>query len=256
MDLHLKGKTALVTGSSKGIGRAVAELLAAEGCSLHLTARTESDLDGVAETIRSTHGVAVTTHPLDLSERGAAADLASTVDPIDILVNNAGAIPAGSLDNVDEDMWRVGWDLKVFGYINLIRAVYPMMRERNDGVIVNVIGTGGERPTAGYIAGAGGNASLMAFTRAMGGKSPDDGIRVVAVNPGPVQTERWETQSRRRAELEGHDPDTWNDHQPDMPFGRICQPGEVADIVAFLASDRSSYISGTVVTIDGGLVSR
>jgi len=256
MDLHLRDKTALVTGSSKGIGRAVAELLAEEGCHLHLTARTASDLEDTAEAIRSARGVSVTTHPLDLSERGAPEALAAAVDPIDILVNNAGAIPAGDLDHVDEDAWRTAWDLKVFGYINLIRAVYPAMRGRGEGVIVNMIGTGGERPTAAYIAGAGGNASLMAFTRAMGGRSPDDGIRVVAVNPGPVETERYETQSRRRAEMAGEDPDTWRERLTGMPFGRICQPAEVADIVGFLASPRAGYITGTVVTIDGGLVSR
>ena len=130
MELKLSGKTVLVTGASKGIGRAIAESFAAEGCALHLTARSAAELDAAATALRAAYGVDVRTHPLDLSARDAAAALATSTDPIDVLVNNAGAIPSGSLDVVDEETWRTAWDLKVFGYINLTRAVYTSMKRR------------------------------------------------------------------------------------------------------------------------------
>lgn len=256
MDLNLQGKTALVTGGSKGIGRAIALLLAEEGCHLHLAARTEADLKTVQADIASVADVDVTLHPLDIADSSNVAKLAAAAAGIDILVNNAGAIPGGTLATIDEETWRAGWELKVFGYINLTREIYAGMREAGGGVIINVIGTGGERPDATYIAGAAGNAGLMAFTRAMGAKSPDHGIRMVAVNPGLTVTDRMETQRRRAMEARGLDPDSWRENLPKLPFGRPGNPEEVADLVAFLASDRASYISGTVITIDGGQSSK
>ena len=171
MDLNLRGKLALVTGASKGIGLACARQLAEEGCHLHLASRTKADLERAKETIQARHNVSVTIHPVDLSNGDAVRSLAAACPDIDILVNNAGAIPAGDLQAIDETRWRDAWNLKVFGYINLCRAVYPVMKSRGGGVIVNVLGAAGERPTWGYIAGSAGNASLMAFTRGMGGTS-------------------------------------------------------------------------------------
>ncbi len=256
MDLNLGGKRALVTGGSKGIGRSIALTLAKEGCDLHLAARTEADLKSVRDEIAGISDVKVSLQSIDITAANSAASLAAAVGDVDILVNNAGAIPGGTLKSIDEDTWRTGWELKVFGYINLTREVYAAMREQGGGVIVNVIGTGGERPDATYIAGAAGNAGLMAFTRAMGAKSPDHGIRVVGVNPGLTVTERLERQRRINMEGRGLDPDKWIESLPKLPFGRPGSPEEVADLVAFLASDRASYISGTVVTIDGGQSSK
>lgn len=190
MQLNLQGKTAMITGASKGIGRAVAHMLAGEGCHLHLAARTESDLAAVANAILARYQVSVTIHPLDLSDSRNVRSLVAACPDADILVNNAGAIPGGTIDAVDEERWRAAWDLKVFGYINMCREMYAQMKARGRGVIINVIGTGGERPMATYIAGAAGNAGLMAFTRAMGAVSANDGIRVVAVNPGMIETEQ------------------------------------------------------------------
>src|SRR5258706_12006799 len=127
---------------------------------------------------------------VDLSQKGAAEALADWAGEIDILVNNAGAIPGGDLLKVDEDTWRRAWELKVFGYVNLTRIVYAGMKRRKRGVIVNIIGSAGEKLDAAYIAGNTGNARLMAFTRALGGASPADGIRVVGINPGPTATHR------------------------------------------------------------------
>jgi NAD(P)-dependent dehydrogenase (short-subunit alcohol dehydrogenase family) len=256
MDLGLRGRRALVTGASKGIGLASAEVLAAEGCDLVLVARTEADLRAAEERIRGVHNVAVATRALDLSDSGSVDALAAEFDGIDILVNNAGAIPGGTLDQVEEARWRAAWDLKVFGYINMCRRFYAQMRARGHGVIVNVIGSGGECPDAGYIAGSSGNASLMAFTRALGGGAPADGLRVVGVNPGPVLTERLESMMRRRAQDTHGDEGRWREGLAGMPFGRAGKPEEIAALVAFLASDLSGYTSGTVFTVDGGIASR
>ncbi len=252
MDLGLQGKTAIVTGGSKGIGRAVATALAAEGCNLHLASRTAADLEAVRDEIMAQHQVGVTVHPMDLASQGQPEALAAAAEGAQILVNNAGAIPGGSLEKVDETTWREAWNLKVFGYINLTRAVYANLAASGGGAIVNVIGAAGERQDYNYVAGSTGNAGLMAFTRALGSESAKDNIRVVAVNPGMTETERLVTLLRGVAENKGRDPDDWRSELTGLPFGRPGTAAEVADLVAFLASKRASYISGTVVTIDGG----
>lgn len=255
MELRLSGRTVLITGASKGIGLACAELFAEEGCNLHLVSRTEADLAAARDGIRARHNVGVEIHPMDLSDGANVRRLIAEVGAgLDVLVNNAGAIPGGPLHAVDEPTWREAWDLKVFGYINMCREIYPIFQGKRAGVIVNVIGTGGEAPRAGYIAGAGGNAGLIGFTRALGGRSPDDGFRIVGVNPGPILTERLTTILRAQAKEKFGDPERWEECMPTNP-----PPGtseDCADLVVFLASERARHISGTVVTIDGGAVSR
>ena len=256
MDLGLRGRKALITGASKGIGLACAESLAEEGCDVILASRNAADLGRAAEGIRLRHNINVTVHAADLSKSTAVDELAATFPEIDILMNNANSIPGGSLDAVDEVRWRSAWDLKVFGYINLTRQYLARMRQRRSGVIVNILGLAGEKPDAAYIAGSAGNASLMAFTRALGGASPNDNIRVVGINPGPVLTERLETLLRNKARtLHGSD-EGWQEFLNPLPFGRAASVEEVAAMAAFLASDRASYISGTIVTIDGGAANR
>lgn len=253
MDLSLAGKRALITGGSKGIGLACAELLAEEGCSLVLAARDAAVLSAAAEKVRGRHQVSVETIPADLSRHAEVERLAQEAGPVDILVNNAGAIPRGDLLAVDDATWRAAWDLKVFGFIGLCRAVYPVMRARGGGgVIVNVIGAAGETFDPNYITGASGNAALMGFTRALGRAGPADGIRVVGINPGPVATERLELQQRHRAAVELGDANRWRELLRHMPFGRPADPAEIAAAVAFLASPRSGYTSGTILTINGG----
>jgi len=256
MDLGLAGRSALVTGGSKGIGRAIAEGLAAEGVHLHLAARTKVDLETVRDAIRARWNVNVVVHPGDLSEGDACRRLADAAGDVDILVNNAGAIPGGDILTVDEERWRRAWDLKVFGFINLARAVYPQMTARGGGVIINIIGLGGETMDGNYIAGAAGNASLMAFSRALGSKSFDEKVRVVGINPGMVATDRMRTLLETRAQKEHGDKSRWQEYTRFLPQGRAAEPREIADAAVFLASDRASYISGTVLSIDGGSLHR
>jgi 3-oxoacyl-[acyl-carrier protein] reductase len=255
MDLKLSGRTALVTGSSKGIGLSVAQWFAREGVHVCLVARSADRLEREAAAIRAT-GVTVQTLAADLADAAARGRVAAAFPEVDILVNNAGAIPGGSIDDVDEPAWRTGWDLKVYGYIGLTRLYLQKMKARRRGVIVNIIGAGGERLDFGYIAGAAGNAGLMAFTRAIGGTSPDFGVRVIGVNPGPVMTDRAEVLGRKRATALYGDENRWQETFTKMPFGRPASCDEIAASVVFLASDLCSYTSGTIVTIDGGLTYR
>jgi 3-oxoacyl-[acyl-carrier protein] reductase len=138
----------------------------------------------------------------------------------------------------------------------MTRAFYEAMKTRKGGVIVNILGVAGERLESTYIAGSAGNAGLIAFTKSLGAASPADKIRVVGVNPGPIETERLEGLMRKRAQDQFGDARKWRDFYKPLPFGRPGLPMEIAHMVAFLASDLASYISGTVVTIDGGLASR
>lgn len=256
MDLGLRGRWALVTGASQGIGEGIADVLAEEGVNLHLAARSADKLDAVAERLRSAHAVEVRVHPTDLTDPAAPAALAEAVGDIDLLVNNAGAIPGGPLWNFDPDAWRAGWALKVNGYVEMCRVVYPKLKARGGGVILNVIGAGGETFDPNYIAGATGNAGLMAFTKALGCRSLDDNVRVVGVNPGPVDTDRIRTLMRRKAIDVLGDESRWEEFFETMPRGRPAHVREIADMIAFLASDRSAYTSGTIVTIDGGSSNR
>ena len=154
MELNLKGRTALITGGSRGIGYGVAELLAAEGCNLHLASRSQASLDAARKRLTDKHGVKVTVHALDLSTQDNVLRLVKACGPLDILINNAGAIPQGTVTGLDDKTWREAWDLKVFGFINLTREIYREMCVKKRGVIVNVVGTAGERPAANYIAGS------------------------------------------------------------------------------------------------------
>lgn len=256
MDLELRGKKVLITGGSKGIGLACARAFAAEGALVHIASRNEAELKAAASAIKADFKADVGVHPCDLSKRENVVALAAACGDVDILVNNAGAIPGGNLLDLDDARWHQGWDLKVFGTITLTREIYRRMRERASGVIVNVIGVAGERPRADYMAGTSGNAALMAFTRALGGESPDYGIRAIGVNPGRIETERQVNHMKERAKKELGDAGRWQEVQAKiaetLPFKRAGRPSEVGDLVVYLASARASYISGTIVTIDCG----
>lgn len=256
MDLGLRGKWALVSGASQGIGRAAAHSLAREGCNLRLVARDEAALvDLSAELVRE-YDVSVTVHPCDLSRHGAAVELAASCGEVDILVNNAGNTPRGDILSVDEQTWRDGWELKIFGYINMTREFYRRMVARGSGVIVNVIGIGAEKLEYAYAAGGAGNSAIATLTRSIGSVSLDLGVRVVGVHPGWVETEKAKRSLRKRAAAELGDEARWPELVTDWPRGRLIAPAEIADVVAFVASDRASAMSGTIVTVDAGFASR
>jgi 3-oxoacyl-[acyl-carrier protein] reductase len=254
MDLGLSGRTALITGGSKGIGFSAAWSLAREGCNVHIASRTESELANAASRLRAEFGVEVHHHACDLSNGDTARALVDACKDVDILVNNAGAIPGGDIHDIDEATWRSAWDLKVFGYQNMCRAMLANMRTRERGVIVNVIGAAGESPSPGYVAGSAGNASIMAMTRALGATSTSYGVRVVGINPGLIATGRVEFLNRPKAEKEFGDGDRWREMLSNTyPPG---EPEHIGDMVAFLASDLSGNTTGTIITIDGGSSAR
>jgi 3-oxoacyl-[acyl-carrier protein] reductase len=256
MDLNLRGKTALITGASKGIGRGAAEVLAEEGVNVILVSRTKADLEAVRDNIASRWNVRAELHAYDISNSANVDRLVAQHANIDILVNNAGAIPAGNLQEVDEARWREAWDLKVYGYINMCRRFYAQMKQRGRGVIINILGMAGERMDAGYIAGSTGNAGLMAFTKTLGGAASSDNLRVVGINPGAIATDRLVTIMKKRAQDRLGDESRWEELMKPLPFERAGTSEEIGWMVAFLASDKSAYTTGTIITIDGGAANR
>ena len=159
--------------------------MAGEGCNVIIVSRSADALAAAKSAIVQKTNVRVDTVAADLSDSANVDQLARDYPDIDILVNNAGAIPGGTLLNVDEATWRKAWDLKVFGYVNMCRAFYALMQKRKQGVIVNVVGNAAQTHDPEYICGVAGNAALAAFTQSLGSVSAKDGIRVVAINPGP-----------------------------------------------------------------------
>ena len=240
MDLGLKGKSVLVTGGSKGIGLACAKSFAAEGCRLHLAAR---DKDRLAQTAKSLGGD-VRTYSVDLRDSGALKRLADECASVDILINNAGDIPGGTIETVDEAKWRHAWELKVFGFINLTRELYPRMKARKSGVIVNVIGMAGETHPFEYICGAAANAGLAAFTKAMGKGAREHGVRVVGLHPPSTRTDRIITLMKASAKAK------WGDESRyEELMGNVIEPEQVGDTVCFLASPRAGQLSGVVLNM-------
>ncbi len=160
------------------------------------------------------------------------------------------------LSDVSEETWRKAWDLKVFGYINMCRRYYALMKARQAGVIINVVGNAADTHDPEYICGVAGNAALTHFTQSLGSVSARDGIRVVALSPGPVETDRLVTLMKKKAKDRTGDENNWRDLFKPLPFQRGASAEEIGAAVAFLASGHSGYTSGSVVTIDAGLSAR
>jgi len=253
MDLQLKGKRVVITGASKGIGLEIALSYCKEGCDVTINGRNQQVLALAAEKLLDATGLHVNTVVADLSHTAGIAELIKAAGSIDILVNNAGAIPGGDLFALDDATWRKAWDLKLFGYIDMVRQCLPAMQSRGSGVIVNVIGMAGSVPRADYICGSVANAALIAFTKAMGAASTDRGVRIVGINPSQTRTDRIETLMRVQAEKQLGDSDKWFDLTQKLAFGRLAEPREIADLVVFASSERASYLSGTVIDVDGGM---
>lgn len=246
MDLGLKGKSVLITGASKGIGLSCAHSFAAEGCNVHLAARSADLMAKAQSEIQSKYGVKVGTHVSDLRAAGSAKKLVDACGEIDILVNNAGDIPGGSIESIDEEKWRHAWDLKVFGFINMTREMVTKMKARKSGVIVNVIGMAGVSHPAEYVCGATGNAALEAFTKGVGKGTFQHGVRVVGVHPPATRTDRIINLNKTIAKQKFGDESRWEEL---LKQSHVIEPEQVADTVAFLASPRAAHLSGVMLNL-------
>ncbi|HKD69463.1 MAG TPA: SDR family oxidoreductase [Candidatus Binataceae bacterium] len=249
MELGLNRKVAIVTGGSKGIGRAVALSLLREGVHVLVCARGQQALDEAVAAAGPGASQRIIAAAADLTLPDAIEAVVercrSAFGGVDILVNNAGSTRPGEFLKLSDAAWMEDWSLKFFGYVRMAREVIPIMGQRGGGVIINVIGTGALRPAAGFMIGGAVNAALNHFTKALADEGAKHGVRVVGVNPGPIMTQRL---------LRFLPPGEERDRamRRSTPLGRAGQPEEVADLVAFLASERAAFIHGANITIDGG----
>jgi NAD(P)-dependent dehydrogenase (short-subunit alcohol dehydrogenase family) len=257
MDLGLRGKTALITGGSKGIGRACAEALGGEGCTIAIVARDPETLKAAAEHVRKAAGCEVHALAADLSSLAGietmVAEAHRRLGRIDILVNNAGAIRAGDFLEMPDQQWIEDWNLKLLGYIRAARAVFPLMAAQGRGQIINLIGAASRQVMPNYLAGGAANAALVNFTKGLSELGAGKGVFVKAASPGAVVTERWENRVRDSAQAQGR---SYQEVRAELvaatPLRRIVTPEEVAGLVCFLVSARADMLNGVTVTIDGG----
>lgn len=258
MDLELHGKTALVTGGSTGIGEAVARVLAAEGVTVAIVARTNTDLESTATSIARECGASIIPIPADLSRldeiERVVTEAHARLGHIDILVNNAGSIRMGEFLTLADDAWTTDWNLKPLSYVRMARALIPLMTAHGGGRIINIAGLAARNPVPQYIAGGAANAAIVNFTKSLAELVAPHRILVNAVSPGAVRTRRIESRVAAQAARNGRSVDAeWARRDAAHPLGRLARPRDVADLVAFLASERASFINGICVTLDGGV---
>lgn len=253
MELGLGGKVAIVTGGSKGIGRATAIGLVAEGASVLVCARGKEALDEVVAAVGATSRERIAALAADLTDgvaiKRVVAHCVEQFGRVDILINNAGSARPGEFLKLDDQAWIDDWQLKFFGYVRMAREVLPLMERQGGGVILNVIGAAAMNPRRSYMIGGAANAALNHFTKALADEGAKAGVRVVGINPGPILTERLLkmrtglTQSAEAAD---------EAFRKMTPLGRVGKVEEVADLVMFMVSERAAFIHGANITIDGG----
>jgi 3-oxoacyl-[acyl-carrier protein] reductase len=257
MELGLKDKVVLVTGGSKGIGRAAALGLAAEGARVALVAREPGALDKAAAECRDRSrrdaiAVAADLSRLDEVER-VVREVKDRFGRIDVLVNNAGAIRGGDFLEIPDAQWSHDWNLKLLGYIRMARAVFPLMQAQGGGRICNVVGAAGRNPTPAYLTGGAANAALINFTKGLADLGAPSQILVTAVSPAATATERWDSLIAQQAASSGKSVEELKaEAAAPYKLGRIATSEDIADIVCFLVSARASFITGICVTVDGG----
>ena len=256
MDLGLNDKVALVTGGSKGIGRACAGRLAQEGCDVLIVARTASDLERAAAQIREASGCRVEICATDLRSaqgcQAAVGALEHAFGRLDILVNNAGATQSGDFFKLDDATWEDGFALKFYSYVRLSRSFWPMLKEAQ-GSVINVIGGASKTPNANFMIGGAVNAAITNFTKALAELGLRDGVAVKAVHPGMTVTGRLETLLNQRAQAEGMSREDYERQELGRAgLRRYSHPEDIANLVAFLASPVAEQIHGADVFIDGG----
>lgn len=257
MDLGLKDKVVVLTGASQGIGVAAATAFAKEGARLLIAARNLEPLEQLANTLKTTTGSQVEVQSCDVTLDEDVSQLIKTaVDHygrIDVLVNNgAGKIPAGDFLKISSAEWLEGWNQKIQAYVRTCQAVYPQMRDQGGGQIINVLGTAARNPKYSYMAVGMSNAALVNFTKSLADMGAKDNIRSVGVAPSGVMTERYLRLIKGRSEAEGKTPEALEQEMlSSFPMGRLAEPEELGDVICFAASERASYISGTVITVDG-----
>lgn len=257
MDLQLKGKTALVTGGSEGIGRAIAETLAREGVDVAICARRKEPLEAAAKAIAAATGRKIVAIPTDLTKDADAKTFvqkaAEALGRIDIMINNAGSAPGGIIETLTEDDWEKALQLKFMGYVRCLRYVLPIMVKQGGGRVVNLIGNDGVKPSYWEIAPGAANAAGQNLTKSLAGQYGKHGISLAAVNPGPVNTERWDGLVKamsRDMKISVEEADKLAPGS--IPMGRIAETEEVANLVVMLASPLMHYVNGTMIEIDGG----
>jgi 3-oxoacyl-[acyl-carrier protein] reductase len=255
MDLRLGGKVALVTGSSRGIGRGIALALSAAGCDLVLTARDRSALDEAARSIRA-NGREPIVVALDLRQDGAPERLVETARAefggLDILVNNAGTTKRGDFFALTDADWQDGFGLKFFAHVRLARAAWPLLKERK-GALVTIGGTSGRKPHASFTIGSSVNAACAAFSKALADLGKEDGVRVNCIHPSLVETERQWRRIRAEVEQTGETQAAVRDRiARETGIIRFGTVEDVADLVTFLVSARASWLTGATIDLDGG----
>jgi NAD(P)-dependent dehydrogenase (short-subunit alcohol dehydrogenase family) len=251
----LDGKIAIVTGASRGIGRAIALRLAQDGATLLLASRTEADLGKVAAEIKSSGGTA-TSVAGDLREPSAAVAVVKAAleahGAIDILINNAGATKRGDFLELTDADWADGFALKFMAAVRLTRTAWPHLKARR-GTLLNIIGSGGRTPSADFAIGGSVNGACLSFTKAIADLGITDGVQVNAINPGRVKTDRLKTLLEDEAKQYGGDMNaTMEAIARKSNIVRLGEPEDVANLTAFMVSPQSRYMQGAFIDLDGG----
>lgn len=255
MNTQTGRRAALVTGASKGIGYAIAMMLSARGHPVTIAARTRETIEDAARRIGAATGNPVRGVPADVADRAAVralvADAIALYGPLEILVNNAGGSAFGSLLEISDEQWDDAFDVKFFGALTAMRAAIPHMIAHGGGAIVNIAGTGGVQINPLHMAGGAANIALIHVTKSIAQQVGKHGIRINAISPGPTATDRW--QHAIAGMKSGADVDAYVQRATaEIPLGRIGEPEDIANMVAFLTTDASSYVTAQHFVVDGG----